>query len=307
MRRFFQANRAEDYSQIQYLTAKCTRLAQEKALLDRLNLVSRERERDLHNHLEALTARLLDNEQINRKLRTKHDQLISILKEQQDMVDFLQQRVVMLAEESSREAGLLQQVGSELLSLQNSEVQLGGLVEELHAEAHRRAAVTVSLQAQLHRDTMELEELQHTNNSLAEELKELRCTHQREVGELQQENERSLRKLQETAEQFEWLCQQQRAWMCCVKRFKVRLMEERETLLRQVNVLEKKVNTLKENSHDQHTQSPLEETECCDRGSRTSGDSDAVADLKSEVDKSNTVYQELCNQAGSIIRRKKPP
>lgn len=40
-----------------------------------------------------------------------------------------------------------------------------------------------------------------------------------EVRELQQENEGSLRKLQETAEQFEWLCQQQRYWMCCVKRW----------------------------------------------------------------------------------------
>lgn len=69
----------------------------------------------------------------------------------QDMVDFLQQRVVMLAEESSRDAGLLHRVGSELLSLQNSEVQLEGLVEELHAEAHHRASVTESLQAQLHR------------------------------------------------------------------------------------------------------------------------------------------------------------
>ena len=39
-----------------------------------------------------------------------------------------------------------------------------------------------------------------------------------EVRELQQENEGSLGKLQETAEQFEWLCQQQRYWMCCVKR-----------------------------------------------------------------------------------------
>lgn len=42
-----------------------------------------------------------------------------------------------------------------------------------------------------------------------------------EVRELQQENEGSLRKLQATAEQFEWLCQQQRGWMCCVKRYGV--------------------------------------------------------------------------------------
>lgn len=40
-----------------------------------------------------------------------------------------------------------------------------------------------------------------------------------EVRQLQQENEASLGKLQETAEQFEWLCQQQRYWMCCVKRW----------------------------------------------------------------------------------------
>lgn len=33
MRRFFKAQRDEDYSQIQYLTAKCTRLAHEKGRL----------------------------------------------------------------------------------------------------------------------------------------------------------------------------------------------------------------------------------------------------------------------------------
>lgn len=49
-------------------------------------------------------------------------------------------------------------------------------------------------------------------------------------------------------------------------RFRVRLMEEKEALLQQVNVLEKKIKTLEENSHDDHpTQSPLEGTECCDR------------------------------------------
>lgn len=39
------------------------------------------------------------------------------------------------------------------------------------------------------------------------------------VKELQQENKGSLSKLQETAEQFEWLCQQQKYWMRCVKRW----------------------------------------------------------------------------------------
>lgn len=68
----------------------------------------------------------------------------------QDLVDLLQKRVVLLVEESSRDVALLQQVGSELLCLQSSEVKLEVLVEELHAEAQHSAVVAENLQAELH-------------------------------------------------------------------------------------------------------------------------------------------------------------
>ncbi|XP_070769546.1 hyaluronan mediated motility receptor-like isoform X2 [Enoplosus armatus] len=323
MRRFFRAHRDEDYSQIQYLTAKCTRLGHDKAVLEREFLVSRDRERRAQNDLEAATARLLHQEQLNVELRMKEDQLISRIHQQQDLVDLLQQRVVLLAEESSRDGELLRQVGSELLCLQSSEVKLEGLVEQLHAEAQhravvaeslqeelhgearRRAALTESLQAELRRKTVELEELQDTNKTLREELKDLRAAHQKKVRELQQENEGSLGKLQQTAEQFEWLCQQQRYWMCCVKRFKDCLMKERGAL--QVSMLEKKAEkpkkSLQDDSPTQSVLCPLQDTRCCD--SRTSWDPDAVADLESRVEKSNLL---LFNQAGSPIGRyQKPP
>ncbi|XP_044060988.1 protein BCAP isoform X2 [Siniperca chuatsi] len=308
MRRFFQAHRDEDHSQIQYLTAKCTRLAHDKAVLDREFLVSRDRERKLQNALEATTTRLLHQEQLNMELRMKHDQLISRIHQQQDLVDLLQQRVVLLAGESFRDGELLRQVGSELLCLQSSEVKLQGLVEQLHAEAQHRAVVADSLQAELRSKTVELEELQETNKTLTEELKDLRTAHQKKVRELQQENEGSLGKLQETAEQFEWLCQQQRYWMSCVKRFKDCLMKEREAL--RVLMLEKNAEKPRKSLHDdcptQGVLCPLQDSKCCD--SRTSWDAGAVADLESQVDKSNTLYEELFNRAGSPINGyQKPP
>ncbi|KAE8277860.1 hypothetical protein D5F01_LYC15313 [Larimichthys crocea] len=327
MRRFFRANREEDYSQIQYLTAKCTRLAHDKAVLDREFLLSRDRERRLQNELEVVTARLHHQEQLNMELRMGQDQLVSKLHQQQYLVDLLQQRVVLLVKESSRDEELLRQVGSELLCLQSSEVKLEGLVEELHAEAHRSAVVAEGLQAELHAEaqhravlteslkaelcskTMELEDLQDTNKTLIKELQDLRRAHQKEVNELQLQNEGSLGKLQETAEQFEWLCQQQRYWMCCVKRFKYSLMEERETLLQQVSMLEKKAEKLESLHVDSPTQNvfcPLQDTTCCD--SITSWDADAEADLESQVEKSNTLHEELFNQAGSPINGyQKPP
>ncbi|XP_030000892.1 kinesin-II 85 kDa subunit-like [Sphaeramia orbicularis] len=323
MRRFFRAHRDEDFSQIQYLTAKCTRLAHDKAVVDRDFLVSRERERRLQNELEALTNRLLHQEQINMELRMKQDQLICQIRQQQDLVHLLQQRMVLLAEESFRDAELLRQVGSEVLCLQNSEVRLQGLVEEMHVEAQHRAAVEQSLQAELHAEsqrraaltdrlqdelhskTVELEKLQETNQTLVKELEDLHSAHQKEVRELQQENDGSLRKLQETAEQFEWLCQQQRYWMCCVKRFKDCLMEEREALLRQVSELEKRAEKLWKRSHDegpiQGLHCPLQDTDCSK--SLMSWETDTVADLESQVEKSNTLYEDLFNQAGSPINR----
>ncbi|KAM7389038.1 hypothetical protein PAMP_023036 [Pampus punctatissimus] len=136
MRRFFQLQPEEDYSQIHYLTAKCTRLAHEKAVLERQFVMSRERERKLQNDLEAANARLLHQEQTNTELRRRQDQLISMIQQQQ--------------EENCCNEELLRQVGSELLCLQSSEVKLEGLVKELHAEAQHRAAVAENLEAQLY-------------------------------------------------------------------------------------------------------------------------------------------------------------
>ncbi|XP_027864955.1 shootin-1 isoform X2 [Xiphophorus couchianus] len=312
MKRFFRAQRDEDYSQIQYLTAKCTRLAHDK-VLEREFLVSREKERKLQNELEAVTSRLLQQEQLNLELRINQDRLICRIRQQQCLlqilVDVLQQRMVLLAEESRRDVELLQQVNLELVCLQSSEVQLEGLVEELHAEAQRRAALSDRLHAELRSKLVQLKELQETNDCLTEELKDLRKTHLEEVKELQQENKGSLSKLQETAEQFEWLCQQQKYWMRCVKRFKDCLMEERQTLLHQVSTLEKKVGEQKKSSHDvSSTQSLLRPLEEAERpGSVTSLDADTVTDLGSQVENSNMLYEELIAQAGSPIRRYQEP
>lgn len=83
MRRFFRAHRDEDYSQIQYLTAKCTRLAHDKALLDREFVVSRERERKLQNDLEVASSRIFLQEQLNMELRMNQDRLIGRIHQQQ--------------------------------------------------------------------------------------------------------------------------------------------------------------------------------------------------------------------------------
>lgn len=60
-----------------------------------------------------------------------------------ELLDVLRRRVVLLAEESCRD--------EEPLSLQSSELRLGGLVRELHAEAQRRASLSESLRSELHR------------------------------------------------------------------------------------------------------------------------------------------------------------
>ncbi|KAM7417167.1 hypothetical protein PAMA_017011 [Pampus argenteus] len=273
--------------------------------------MSRERERKLQNDLEAAAARLLHQEQTNTELRRKQDQLIIMIKQQQ--------------EENCCNEELLRQVSSELLCLQSSEVTLESLVEGLHAEAQHRAALAEDLEAQLYAEvqcraalseslqtelrskTEEVEKLQDANKTLEEELQDLHNAHHKEVRQLQQENEGSLRKLQETAEQFEWLCQQQRYWMCCVKRFKDNLMKEREALQRQVSKLKKKAGKLKKSSQAESLLCPLQDSERCD-SNITSLDPDAVADLESRVEKSNMLYEELFDQAGSPINRyQKPP
>ncbi|KAM8908059.1 uncharacterized protein AB9W97_005614 [Spinachia spinachia] len=329
MRRFFGPHKDEDHSQIQYLTAKCTRLAHDKAALDRDLLLARGRERKLHGELEAAAAGLRLREQINAELRIREEQLVGKIHQQQDLVERLQQRLLLLAEASSRDGELLRQVGAELLCLQSSEVKLEGLVEELHAEAQRKGAMAESLQAKLRteaqrhaalteglqaeqrRKRAELEELRDTNQTLTDKLKGLRSAHPTQCCCAASENEGSLRKLRATAEQFEWLCQQQRSWMACVKRFKDSLTEERDALLRQVVALNEKAAKRKKSSRpDAPAQRALRRLpqDTKRRGSLTSLDADAVADLESRVEKSNMLYAELFSQAGGLINgHQKPP
>ncbi|KAM9740722.1 uncharacterized protein ACNS7B_012046 isoform 2-T2 [Menidia menidia] len=291
MRRFFRAQRDEDFSQIQYLTAKCTRLAHDKGVLDREFLVSRDRERKLQMELEAVTNRLQKQENLTFDLRRNQDLL--------ELVEALQHRLLRLAEDSSGDAHLLGQVSLELQGLQSSEAELQGLVDELHAEAHGRAALAEGLHAELHRKTVELEELQVINKNLREELRDLRETHQREVRDLRRENEGSLKKLQETAEQFEWLCEQQRFWICCVKRFKDSLMEEKQTLLRRVSQLEKKTGA--------ETDCPPSYRPLLDTKSHSSlTSSEAAAHLEPPLEESK-MYEELLNQAESLTSRNREP
>ncbi|CAB1325509.1 unnamed protein product, partial [Coregonus sp. 'balchen'] len=258
-----------------------------------------ERERSLQNEPEALSAQLCQQEQ---------------------------QRVHLVVEESSRDAALLglqlEQVNSELLHLQSSEVQLEGLVEELYTEALQRAALTDGLHAQRNSKIWELEALQCHYGASTQELEELRSAHQRKwqelqreneklcsayqrkVQELQRENEGSLRKLQETAEQFEWLCEQQRYWMCCVKRQRNGhncLSEEKVALLQLVNWLEKEVEELRWSKQGSESPTqilccPREDTDSqhCDR--IPSWKSDEMADLQTQVDKWRGLYEDFFSQ-----------
>lgn len=89
----------------------------------------------------------------------------------QRLVVKLRQHVVLLLEDSSQNADLLWQVGSELMCLQRSEVRLESLVEELNDEAHHRAAEAESLQEELHAEAQLRAEL-HAEAQLRAELTE---------------------------------------------------------------------------------------------------------------------------------------
>ncbi|XP_077466039.1 uncharacterized protein LOC144082638 [Stigmatopora argus] len=312
MRRFFRVQRDEDYSQIQYLTAKCMRLTRDKAVSDREFLLSREREKKLQNDLQAVAEQLFHLEKSNVELRRTQDQLIDTIHQQQDLVEWLQQRLVLLAEGSERDAEMLRQVSSEVLCLQSTETQLQDLVAalpleaqiqqhhaeglgmELHTEAHSNHVPTEKRQIK----TAELEQLRYANKMLEKELEDLRLSQEEQVRVLQWENDSGVRKLQETLEQFEWLCQQQRYWMACVKSFKDCFMEEREKLLQQICALEKKAKKWKKLSVCRR-QRNLQDHDCTNRSSPSSWESDEEA---------NITYGEDQKQAGSPINRyQKPP
>ncbi|XP_026878919.2 hyaluronan-mediated motility receptor isoform X1 [Electrophorus electricus] len=311
MRRFFRAHRDEDFSQIQYLTAKCNRLVHENAALERECVVSRERQRTLQAELESCSLQLCQKEHTCQDLHLKHEQLLDALAHQRGLVQFLQQRLVFLTEESSTEVSLLtfqlEQVSSDLQKLQTSETQLQGLVEELHQEAHRtdkkagglqtelrveaqlKAEQVEDLESQLTSKSRELQELQKAHASLMGELREQDSAHQRTVERLQQENAGSLHKLKEMAEQFEWLCEQQRHWMCCVKRFKDCLSDEKEALLLQVNRLQVELAGLQKNSSSKTVKEDSTPQHC------DSWEVDAMVDLQMEADRWRQHYEELFN------------
>ncbi|XP_059378270.1 tropomyosin-1 [Carassius carassius] len=296
MRRFFRVDRDEDYGQIQYLTAKCIRLSQEKAVLQRELLVSGERQQVLQAEMEDLSVRVCQKEQLYVELSIKYEQLLERFQKQQEQADLLQQRLISVTEERWRDASLLslqlEKVSCDLKLLQGSEKQLMGLVDELHQEAQLRAQQTEVLETQLHKETqkiqdlemqlnsksLELMELQMSHEALRQDLQDQRSAHQRTVEELRRENSESLGKLRETAEQFEWLCEQQRRWMSCVKRFKDCLSGEKESLELQVNRLQMELDTVRNTVHFNRS------TEPCNRRD---------VELQAEVDRWKTQYEDL--------------
>ncbi|XP_051514446.1 hyaluronan mediated motility receptor [Myxocyprinus asiaticus] len=307
MRRFFRVHRDEDYGQIQYLTAKCIRLTQEKAVFQHELLVSRERLQALQAEMESVSVRLCHKEQLYVELNIKYKELMKRFQQQQEQSDVLQQRMVSLTEDRSEDVSLLclqlQQVSSELQQLQGSETQLMGLLDELHQEAQLRAKQVEVLETQLHEEalsktqliedlemqlnskSLELAELQMSHDALRTDLCDQRSAHQRTVEELQRDNTESLGKLRETAEQFEWLCEQQRRWMCCVKRFKDCLSGEKESLELQVNRLQVELDSVRRTVHSDR---PIEPCSRCDF--------EVLSDLQAEVDRWKTLYEDLLNK-----------
>ncbi|XP_050984272.1 putative golgin subfamily A member 6-like protein 19 [Labeo rohita] len=300
MRRFFRVDRDEDYGQIQYLTAKCIRLSQEKAVLQRELLVSGERQQALQAEMEGLSVRVCQKEQLYVELSIKYEQLLERFQKQQEQADLLQQRLICVTEERWRDASLLclqlEQVSCDLQQLQGSETQLMGLVDELHQEAQLRAQQAEVLEMQLREETqkiqdlemqlnsksLELMELQVSHEALRQDLCDQRSAHQRTVEELRRDNSESLGKLRETAEQFEWLCEQQRRWMSCVRRFKECLSGEKESLELQVNRLQVELDTIR------NTVPSDRPTEPCSRW-----DVGVMSDLQAEVDRWKRLYEDL--------------
>ncbi|XP_060758490.1 GRIP and coiled-coil domain-containing protein 2 [Neoarius graeffei] len=291
MRRFFQVQRDEDYSQIQYLTVKCNRLAREKAMLETECMLSRERVWVLQVELETVCLQLRQKENTIQELTKK-------LQHQQHPV-------------SESDAALLsvhlESISSELQYLQSTEKQLIGFVDKLHQEAqdatkkaedlevqlHQEAELhawqTDNLQKELERKSHDLQELQKAHDALQQELSEHNCTRQKTVLELECENATSVHKLREMAERVEWLCEQQRNWICCIKRFKDCLNDEKEALVLQVNRLQEELLDLRKKSKSEMTDG--EDTE--PKVHCSSWDVDAMLDLQVEADKWKHRYLEL--------------
>ncbi|XP_062874782.1 uncharacterized protein LOC134336041 [Trichomycterus rosablanca] len=217
---------------------------------------------------------------------------------------------------SSSEAALLtfhlESMGSELQLLQSSEKQLLGLMDELHQEAHfatrkandletrfcqeshLNAKHRKELEYQLQGKLYELQEMQKAHHALQQELSEQNSAHQRTVQELQRENTNSVDKLREMAEQFEWLCGQQRNWICCIKRFKDCLNDEKETLVLQVNRLQDELSEFKKNKSEMISEKDTQPTMHCIRW-----DVDGTSDLQVEEDEWRAKYQNLVNRFSS--------
>ncbi|XP_057196272.1 early endosome antigen 1 isoform X1 [Triplophysa rosa] len=302
MRRFFRVHRDEDYGQIQYLTAKCIRLSQEKAVLQRELLVCSERQQALQAEMENLSSRLYHKEQLYVELSIKYEQLRGTFLQPQVRSDVMQQHGVSVTEDRSLLCLQLEHMSCDLQQLQGSETQLVGLVDELHQEAQHRAQqtevlemklyeevqsklqLTEDLRMQLNSKSLELEELQMSHDALQQDLCDQSIAHQRTIEELRRENTESLHKLQETAEQFERMCEQQRQWMCCVKRFKECLSGEKESLELQVNSLQMELDAVRNTLRLDHP------TDACSRWDVEE------SDLQTEVLRWKTLYEDLLNK-----------
>ncbi|KAG7253726.1 hypothetical protein CRUP_030436, partial [Coryphaenoides rupestris] len=137
----------------------------------------------------------------------------------------------------------------------------------------------------------EVEDLRLHQQKQRVELEQIHSAHQRKVCELQQETSNGVLKLQQTADQFERLCRQQRHWMLCVKRYKDRLTEERKALAQQVSDLETTVLLRPGGrSHgNKQNRRPLQ-----DRGSNCRHRIQAVCGAEVSADQQGELWSVLC-------------
>ncbi|KAI5097655.1 cingulin-like, partial [Silurus meridionalis] len=285
------------------------------AALERECVLSRERVRVLQLELETVCLQLRQNEntiqELLEKLHHQQPHFIMRLCAQKGTMAILYYTSVYVLKEKTSDTALLsvhlESISSELQYIQSTEKQLMGFVDQLHQEAQQATKKAQGLEAQLqqearlhaeHTENLEkelesksntIEELKKAQDALQQELSEQNTAHQKTVLELQCENSASIHKLREMAEQVEWLCDQQRNWISCIKRFKDCLNDEKEALVLQVNRLQEELLDLRKNSESE----TIGEEDAQPKIHCSRWDLDAMLDLQVEADKWKGRYQEL--------------
>ncbi|XP_041078719.1 hyaluronan-mediated motility receptor-like isoform X2 [Polyodon spathula] len=297
--------------QIRYLDDKYQQLEKEKGKMEE---ESKKREADLTSELNSLKENINEKDKGHQKLQEAHTELSEVINREKELLVKLQEETL---NERLQLEGELEEALEELDQLEMKELQAVEMICHLEEENKQRDQEILQLQAQLNGKNEELERMNKILSTDVTKLKEEHSSSLRKIGEMATEFERVsmaeeikclttknaalqeeiVQVRQQFVEEQKQLAETQQSKEKAKEEYARMLLDAQTKLAQKESELRKteesytvELTKLQDRIESKEYQEQLKKTEC---QNKHVVDEDELLELKTEVEKWRTLYEEL--------------